>query len=174
MNEFAFHPEDKARSLIDKRLVACGWLIQSKAEMNLGAGLGVAVREFQTASGPVDYGLFVGRKLCGVIEAKPAGTTLSGYSEQAARYIADVPKHLVREEGQVRFEYVASGTETLFRESQRPGQPYSRTGCRCRPCCRPEVHRRRRRARASPRSRSQTGCGSVETTQRSRMRRQPR
>src|SRR5216684_6785017 len=102
MNESAFHPEDKARSLIDRRLVACGWLIQSKADMNLGAGLGVAVREFQTASGPVDYGLFVGRKLCGVIEAKPEGTTLSGFSEQAARYIADVPKHLVREEGQVR------------------------------------------------------------------------
>jgi len=102
MNESAFHPEDKARSLIDRRLVACGWLIQSKADMNLGAGLGVAVREFQTASGPVDYGLFVGRKLCGVIEAKLEGTTLSGFSEQAARYIADVPKHLVREEGQVR------------------------------------------------------------------------
>jgi hypothetical protein len=31
-----------------------GGLIQSKAEMNLGAGPGVAVREFQTASGPVD------------------------------------------------------------------------------------------------------------------------
>jgi type I restriction enzyme, R subunit len=125
MSEFAFHPEDKARSLIDKRLVACGWLIQSKAEMNLGAGLGVAVREFQTASGPVDYGLFVGRKLCGVIEAKAEGTTLSGYSEQAARYIADVPKHLVREEGQVRFEYVASGTETLFRDHADP-DPVSR------------------------------------------------
>jgi type I restriction enzyme R subunit len=125
MNEFAFHPEDKARSLIDRRLVACGWLIQSKGEMNLGAGLGVAVREFQTASGPVDYGLFVGRKLCGVIEAKAEGTTLSGYSEQAARYIADVPKHLVREEGQVRFEYVASGTETLFRDHADP-DPVSR------------------------------------------------
>ena len=125
MNESAFHPEDKARSLIDRRLVACGWLIQSKAEMNLGAGLGVAVREFQTASGPVDYGLFVGRKLCGVIEAKAEGTTLSGFSEQAARYIADVPKHLVRDEGQVRFEYVASGTETLFRDHADP-DPVSR------------------------------------------------
>jgi type I restriction enzyme R subunit len=125
MNESAFHPEDKARSLIDKRLVACGWLIQSKADMNLGAGLGVAVREFQTASGPVDYGLFVGRKLCGVIEAKSEGTTLSGFSEQAARYIADVPKHLVREVGQVRFEYVASGTETLFRDHTDP-DPVSR------------------------------------------------
>jgi type I restriction enzyme, R subunit len=125
MNESAFHPEDKARSLIDRRLVACGWLIQSKADLNLRAGLGVAVREFQTASGPVDYGLFVGRKLCGVIEAKAEGTTLSGYSEQAARYIADVPKHLVREEGQVRFEYVASGKETLFRDHADP-DPVSR------------------------------------------------
>jgi hypothetical protein len=41
--------------------------------------LGVGVREFQTTSGPVDYGLFVGRKLCGMIEAKPEGTTLSGF-----------------------------------------------------------------------------------------------
>ena len=97
MLESAFHPEDKARSFIDRRLLACGWVIQSKAEMNLGGGLGVAVREFPTGSGPVDYGLFVGRRLCGVIEAKPQGTTLSGFSEQAARYIADVPKHLVRE-----------------------------------------------------------------------------
>jgi len=78
MIESAFHPEDRARSLIDKRLGACGWLVQSKEDVNLGAGLGVAVREFQTGSGPVDYGLFVGRKLCGVIEAKPEGTTLSG------------------------------------------------------------------------------------------------
>jgi len=125
MSETAFHPEDRARSLIDRQLAACGWLIQSKADLNLGAGLGVAVREFQTASGPVDYGMFVGRRLCGVIEAKPAGTTLSGYAEQAARYIADVPKHLVREEGQVRFEYVASGTETLFRDHADPA-PTSR------------------------------------------------
>ncbi|MCW1843890.1 DEAD/DEAH box helicase family protein [Prosthecomicrobium hirschii] len=125
MSTSAFHPEDKARSLIDRQLGACGWLIQSKAEMNLGAGLGVAVREFQTGSGPVDYGLFVGRRLCGVIEAKPEGTTLSGFSEQAARYIADVPKHLVREERQVRFEYVASGIELLFRDHADP-DPVSR------------------------------------------------
>ena len=125
MNESAFHPEDRTRSLIDRQLSACGWVIQSKAEMNLGIGLGIAVREFQTDSGPVDYGLFAGRKLCGVIEAKSEGTTLSGFAEQAARYIADVPKHLVREEGQVRFEYVASGTETLFRDHADPS-PASR------------------------------------------------
>ena len=93
--------------------------------MNLGAGLGIAVREFQTASGPVDYGLFVGHKLCGVIEAKAEGSTLSGFSEQASRYIAGMPKHLVREQGQVRFEYVASGSETIFRDHADP-DPASR------------------------------------------------
>ena len=35
MNESAFHPEEKARSLIDRRLVACGGLIQSKDEMKI-------------------------------------------------------------------------------------------------------------------------------------------
>ncbi|WP_294539191.1 DEAD/DEAH box helicase family protein [uncultured Rhodoblastus sp.] len=125
MSQPAFHPEDLARVAIDRSLAACGWLVQSKAEMNLGAGPGVAVREFQTASGPVDYALFVGRKLCGVVEAKPEGMTLSGFSEQAARYIADVPKHLIREEGQVRFEYVSSGSETIFRDHADP-EPKSR------------------------------------------------
>lgn len=125
MSQIAFHPEDKARSLIDRQLLGSGWIVQSKTEMNLGAGLGIAVREFQTGSGPVDYGLFVGRKLCGVIEAKPEGTTLSGFSEQAARYIADVPKHLVHDENQVRFEYVGSGTELLFRDHADPS-PASR------------------------------------------------
>src|SRR5262249_16666223 len=70
--------------------------------------------------------LFVGRTLCGVIEAKPEGTTLSGFSEQASRYMAHIPEHLVREGGQVRFEYVASGTETIFRSHADPA-PRSRT-----------------------------------------------
>ncbi|MFZ2105612.1 MAG: DEAD/DEAH box helicase family protein [Roseiarcus sp.] len=125
MPDSAFHPEDKARSAIDRRLATCGRQVQSKADLNLGAALGVAIREFPTASGPVDYALFVGRKLCGVVEAKPEGVTLSGFSEQAARYIADLPRHLIRDEGQVRFEYVASATETLFRDHADP-EPVSR------------------------------------------------
>ena len=110
---------------IDGQLTEAGWLVQSREEVNLGAGLGVAVREFATASGPVDYALFVGRTLCGVVEAKPEGTTLSGFSDQAARYMGGVPEHLVRREGQVRFEYVASGTEILFRDHADPA-PRSR------------------------------------------------
>jgi hypothetical protein len=41
----------------------------------------------------------------------------------AARYIADLPEHLIRDEGQVRFEYVASVTETLFRDHADPAGP---------------------------------------------------
>ncbi len=121
----AFHPEDKARSEIDARLSVCGWLVQSRDEMNLSAGTGVAVREFATGSGPVDYALFVDRRFCGVIEAKPAGTTLSGFSEQAGRYIASAPDFLGAEPRQRRFEYVASDTETLFRDLADP-EPRSR------------------------------------------------
>jgi hypothetical protein len=77
--------------MIDSQLAKAGWLVQSREEMNRSAGLGVAVREFPTASGPVDYALFVGGTLCGVIEAKPEGTTLSGFSDQAARYWAACP-----------------------------------------------------------------------------------
>jgi type I restriction enzyme R subunit len=120
-----FHPEDHARTHIDSSLATAGWVVQTRAQMNLGAGVGVAVQEFPTDSGPVDYALFVGRELCGVIEAKPAGTTLSGFAEQAARYISDVPEHLVRRQGQVRFEYVASSSETLFRDHADPA-PRSR------------------------------------------------
>lgn len=31
-------PEEKARQLIDAQLVAAGWVIQDRDEMNLGAG----------------------------------------------------------------------------------------------------------------------------------------
>ena len=72
--------------------------------MNVGAAQGVAVREFQTASGPVDYALFVERRLCGVIEAKPERTTLSGFTDQAERYMAGAPDYLVREAG--RFGWI--------------------------------------------------------------------
>lgn len=100
-------------------------MVQSREEMNLGAGQGVAVREFATSSGPVDYALFAGRQLCGVIEAKREGTTLSGFSDQASRYMEDLPPQLLRSSDQVRFEYVASPTETLFRDHADPS-PRSR------------------------------------------------
>ena len=60
-------PEAKARLLIDQKLEQAGWVIQDKKQVNLGAGLGVDVREYATDTGPADYVLFIDRKPVGVI-----------------------------------------------------------------------------------------------------------
>ena len=74
-------PEQKAREKIDKLLEASGWSIQDYKDLNLGASLGVAVREFPLKAGPADYLLFIDRKAAGAIEAKPEGTTLLNPAE---------------------------------------------------------------------------------------------
>jgi len=53
------NPEQISRDSIDRQLNACGWIIQNKKQINLNAGLGVAVGEYQTDAGPADYILFV-------------------------------------------------------------------------------------------------------------------
>jgi len=63
-------PEQTARETIDKMLVASGWAVQSKKDLNPSAALGVAVREYDTDAGPADYILFVDRVPVGVVEAK--------------------------------------------------------------------------------------------------------
>ena len=62
-------PEERARQLIDARLVQSGWVVQDLKKVNPMASLGVAVREYPTSTGPVDYALFVDGKPVGVIEA---------------------------------------------------------------------------------------------------------
>ena len=63
-------PEQKARESIDKRLLQAGWVLQDMAQLNPQASLGVAVREFPTSTGPVDYGLFIEGIPVGVVQAK--------------------------------------------------------------------------------------------------------
>jgi type I restriction enzyme R subunit len=121
----AFHPEDRSRAALDDQLAACGWIVQSRDVLNLSAGTGVAVREFGTGAGPADYALFVDKQFCGVVEAKPAGMTLSGYSDQASGYITEAPEWLGVDPKKRRFEYVASETEILFRDHGDP-EPRSR------------------------------------------------
>jgi len=84
-------PEDEAREGIDALLEAAGWEVQDYKDINLGAGLGVAVRYFPLTTGEADYLLFVGRKAVGVVEAKPVGSTLSGVSVQTQKYLEGVP-----------------------------------------------------------------------------------
>ena len=78
-------PEAQARVEIDRQLTACGWVVQRHKLMNLGAGRGVAVREFPMikSHGDADYLLFVDRKAVGVIEAKKKGSTLTGVEWQS-------------------------------------------------------------------------------------------
>ena len=109
-------PEEEARQVIDKRLEEAGWVVQNFEELNLGASLGVAVREFQLKSGAADYLLFVGRKPVGVIEAKPAGMTLSGVADQSEKYL-----HLIPDSFQVveppPFAYESTGFKTSFKNA---------------------------------------------------------
>ncbi|WP_426290384.1 DEAD/DEAH box helicase family protein [Sphingomonas sp. TWP1-3-1] len=113
-------PEARARDIIDGQLAAAGWVVQDRADMNRLASLGVAVREFPLATGPCDYLLIVGGKACGVIEAKPAGTTLSGVTEQARGYQPQPQQILAAWSTPFRFDYQATGTEILFSDRVDP------------------------------------------------------
>ena len=50
----------------------------------MAAAQAVAVREVPTEAGPADYVLFVDSQAVGVIEAKKAGSTLTGVEPQTA------------------------------------------------------------------------------------------
>ena len=82
------NPEQIARDKIDFMLKEAGWVVQSKNEVDLGAGKGVAVREYQAASGFADYVLFVDKKPAGIIEAKKAdeGHKLTVAEDQSLEY----------------------------------------------------------------------------------------
>src|SRR5579863_742523 len=89
-------PEAKARENIDALLAASGWLVQDRDDMNLTAGDGVAVREFRLEKGHgfVDFLLFVDGYAVGVIEAKPAGYSLTSVEFQANKYVTGLPESL--------------------------------------------------------------------------------
>ncbi len=60
--------------------------------MNIGAGPGVAVREFPLKTGFADYLLYADGRVIGVVEAQPEGHTLKGVETQSAEYIGWLPK----------------------------------------------------------------------------------
>src|SRR3990172_1487142 len=118
-------PEEKARQEIDRVLEAAGWKVQDLSQLNLGASLGVVVREFPLEPGTADYLLFVDRKAVGVVEAKPVGTTLSGVAEQTEGYLTGVPENLPHVQEPLPFAYESTGIETFFRDLRDP-EPCSR------------------------------------------------
>lgn len=118
-------PEQRARQNIDKLLQAAGWVVQDRRDLNLGAGLGVAVREFPLSTGPADYLLFVERKAIGVVEAKPEGVTLSGVEAQSARYSIGLGATPLHWHSPLPFLYESTGVETFFTDGLDP-EPRSR------------------------------------------------
>ena len=108
--------EQKARIFIDKKLEQSGWTIQDVKRLNPMASLGVAVREFPTDTGPVDYALFVNGIPVGVIEAKKsdAGENITTVEKQSARYANSTFKW-VKAEYSIRFAYEA--TDKLIRST---------------------------------------------------------
>ncbi|NOZ36008.1 MAG: DEAD/DEAH box helicase family protein [Chlorobi bacterium] len=119
------NPEQKARDEIDKMLKQAGWLIQSKKEIDINAGKGVAVREYQTEVGPADYILFVSGKPVGVIEAKreEEGHRLTIVEEQSSEYAKSKLKYL--DNKPLNFVYESTGILTRFTDYRDP-KPRSR------------------------------------------------
>lgn len=107
-------PERNARAFIDKKLEQSGWVIQDIKTLKPNASLGIAVCEFPTDTGPVDYALFVNGIPVGVIEAKKstAGENITSIEEQSARYANSTFKW-VKAEYFIRFAYEA--TDKLIR-----------------------------------------------------------
>ena len=101
---------------IDEQLCACGWVVQDYKHAAVAAALGVAVREVPTVAGPADYVLFVDRQAVGVIEAKKAGSTLTGVELQTRKYQVAYPEELPAFEvdGALPFGYESTGAETRF------------------------------------------------------------
>lgn len=116
----SLNPEEQARVLIDAQLVAAGWVVQDREAIDLVNHVGVAVREviMEKWAGRADYVLYLNRKMVGVIEAKPQGTTLMAVQWQSHRYSKGLTetqaKSAVLIDGELPFIYEASGSETNF------------------------------------------------------------
>jgi type I restriction enzyme R subunit len=119
-------PEARARVEIDEQLRTAGWAVQDADKVNLAAAQGVAVREFllKPPHGRADYLLFVDRQAVGSIEAKPAGTTLTGVEIQSAKYRDGLPD-LDMPIRPLPFAYEATGVEARFTNRADP-EPRSR------------------------------------------------
>ncbi|MEF1283955.1 type I restriction-modification enzyme R subunit C-terminal domain-containing protein [Vibrio sp. M250220] len=118
-------PETQARLSIDEQLKASGWKIQTWPKVNLGEGLGVAVREYPIDSGKgqytdsADYLLFVNRLAVGVIEAKKDETILSQVEEQTLRYATSKIKFR-KEDTPLSFLFEATSQVIHFTDLRDP------------------------------------------------------
>src|SRR4051812_16257248 len=97
---------------IDARLRNQGWkIIPYSAAPDLTQLDRTAVEELPTANGPADYGLFIGGKLLGIVEAKKVTVNPQNVLEQAKRYASGVFATVGEWHGlRVPFLYASNGT----------------------------------------------------------------
>ena len=113
-------PEQKARQQIDRQLEQAGWIVQDYRQMNISAGLGVAVREFPLNTGHADYMLYAHARAIGVVEAKPKGHTLTGVETQSGKYLDALPTTLPNYGLPLPFAYESTGDVTQFTNTLEP------------------------------------------------------
>lgn len=108
-------PEQKARESIDRKLEQSEWIIQDMNQLNLSAKSDVAVREFPTSTGPVDYALFVDGTPVGIVEAKKDddGENITVVESQSNHYVNSTFKW-IKGDYRIRFVYEATGKLTRF------------------------------------------------------------
>lgn len=87
--------EADTRDLIDSALQDAGWEADHRSlRQSVGTlpelGRNIAIAEWKTSSGPVDYALFCGETCVGVIEAKRESKDVPGVLQQAERYARDI------------------------------------------------------------------------------------
>jgi type I restriction enzyme R subunit len=117
----AVTPEQKARKEIDEKLIAAGWHVQSRGDVDLLAGRGIAVREFamKAGFGFADYLLYLDRKAVGAVEAKAEGT-LTGVEAQSAMYSEGLPNNLPAHRRPLPFLFESNGTLIRFTNGLDP------------------------------------------------------
>ena len=120
------NPEQVARDRIDDRLRDSGWHVQNNDAIDFNAGLGTAVREYQTDVGPADYVLFADRQPVGVVEAKPDswGAKLTTVELQSEGY-AKAKLKWFSSSDPLPFVYESTGQITRFTNGRDPN-PRSR------------------------------------------------
>ncbi|NCB66036.1 MAG: DEAD/DEAH box helicase [Bacilli bacterium] len=112
-------PEERARVVIDEKLRQSGWVVQSLKDLNLTASNGIAVREFPTSTGYVDYVLFISGTPIGIIEAKreEKGESLTAVEMQSGRYAESAFKW-VKKDYIIRFAYETTDKIIHFSDYQ--------------------------------------------------------
>lgn len=119
-------PEQKARKNINDQLENAGWAVQKREEFNPTAAIGVAICEYPTETGPVDYLLLVEGLPVGVVEAKreTEAQRFTVVESQSLRYATSRLKWRDKNES-LPFIYESTGVVTYFRDLRDP-HPRSR------------------------------------------------